>query len=680
MGIRAGGFAFLFCAVVFGPASPAFSQTLEDGVAITDPAVVAHLQATRFSAGAILFPGTIGSSQFKNDNLFKGKLKAVATQLIQDITTLPDHSLDTVSRTFFADSGSKGHRFSAQLLTDKRSGFVLTGVVNRMDRAYRVVDGVPLYKTCGEVRFLYRFTYDVTVDGREVASRLPFTMSIVLNTRDPDEVLNCADIAKRWLGAGAKTSPDELIKYLDSKDGPLVYLHSSQVDRIEVNLQLFRVPAGVKTDFGGNAEYLLRIFRRAAPTAPFVATPLENQVDRSALLANARILDSFKKWLFGKAAIAALDTGTLDIPQQYLATRAISVSPGSTSRTENQPFLDLFSDPEIKAAIENYLAASGTLKSIKSIEAFKRRLNDISCSGCHQTRAIAGFHFPGSDPDSEPAANAVHVPGSAHFFSDLPRRKKIIADFASGIRPDFSRTFSGRADNRYRQALAGTQLVDGWGAVCYMGDDPSFTDWTCSSGLTCKKLDSSPINPQMGTCVTANKIVVDPMEFGAVKYATYGDDSYKRTIPADPAEPDDYVVPPAPIDRSDYVVAHQGFRRVDSTGGFPAGMLRIEGCKNLPGEAVCGRVAGSGFNDCIASGKPFPECLEKTKLAGLRSCSKSAPCREDYICTAPYKDLGGGQMGTCIPPYFMFQFRVDGHPESFRTQELYGPESKPLVP
>ena len=71
-----------------------------------------------------------------------------------------------------------------------------------MDRAYRVVDGVSLYATCGAVRFLYRFTYDITVDGREVASRLPFTMSVVLNMRDPDEKLSCADIAQRWQEAG----------------------------------------------------------------------------------------------------------------------------------------------------------------------------------------------------------------------------------------------------------------------------------------------------------------------------------------------------------------------------------------------------------------------------------------------------------------------------------------------
>jgi hypothetical protein len=646
------------------------SQLVENGVAITDPLIMAHLQERRFSIGALLFPGAPDAREMKNNNLFNGPLRTVGVALIDDIAHLPEQSLDTVSKSYFASAASKGHRFSATLLNDPKSGFVLTGIVNRMDRGYRIVDGISLYRTCGEIRFLYRFTYDVNVDGHQVASRLPFTMSIVLNARDPDEPLSCSEIAKRWQAAGTTTNARDLIAFLDSKSSPLSYIRPIQIDRIEVNIQLFRVPASIKTDFGGNAEYLLRVFRRAAPKAPFLASPLENQPDRAALLGNPKLLQSLKRWLFTKKAMEALDRGILDIPQRYLTTRAISVSPGGRSRSENQPFFDLVSDSEIEQAIAKFEASQGRLRTIRSVEGFKRRLNDLSCSGCHQTRAIAGFHFPGADPESETASNAVHVPGSAHFYGDLPRRAGIVADFAARKRPDFSRGFSARPDDRFRNALARTQILDGWGSVCYVGTDTTFQGWTCAAGLQCKMIDKSDRNAGIGTCVTANMSKVgDPVEFGSVSHRTFGDDLYERTEPRGPASPDNYQVPTPPSDRQDYGISHQGFRSADSSGGFPGGMLRINGCTKLPPEASCGRVAATGFNDCIAAGKPFTECLKLTKLAGLRACDQNNPCREDYICTAPYKDVGALDKGTCIPPYFMFQFRVDGHPDSFATQE-----------
>ncbi|RUV09363.1 hypothetical protein EOD00_15755, partial [Mesorhizobium sp. M7A.T.Ca.TU.009.01.3.1] len=74
------------------------------------------------------------------------------------------------------------------------------------------------------------------------------------------------------------------------------------------------------------------------------------------------------------------------------------------------------------------------------------------------------------------------------------------------------------------------------------------------------------------------------------------------------------------------------------------------------------------FNDCIASGKDHKFCTKDfPKTAGLRACDKAHPCREDYICTAGYDDLAQAKAGkgTCIPPYFIFQFRVDGHPRSW---------------
>lgn len=671
---------------------------MESGIAITNPAVLAKL--SKFSAAELLFPENphfqiISENPhirvLTNDNLFTGRLKSVADKLKSDINSLPQVSLDSTVRQFFnRDGGHPERRFSADFLTNKKSSFVLTGVVNRMDRAYRTVDGVSKLKTCGEIRFLYRFTYNVVNDLSEEyvtddlsnkpplsASRLPFTLAVVLDAKAANSQVSCAQIAQRWQKLGTLTTPEEIDKYLSDPSGPLRYLHPSLVDRLEVNLQLFRVPAAIKTDFGGHAEYLLRVFRRDREEGSFVETKLENQIDREKLINNSnfKLKTEFRDWILSTSAIADVDKGVLEIPEKFLATRAMSISPGGMSRTANNPVdKSVLTDTEIQNALDQYEKVGHTLRRVKSVQGFRRRLADFSCTGCHQTRAIAGFHFPGADPASEHRGNAVHVPASAHFFADIPRRKSVIAAFAQGNPPDFSRGFSGRPDEKFFEDLRGTELANGWGAPCFLQTkDRTFSGWNCASGLVCKSLIASSSAPGAGTCVTKNKVRIgDPVEFGTVSSQCFGDDRYTRVEPPCPALPDNYKVPDPPSDRVDYVVKHQGYRACDMTGGFPAGMLQINGCNDLPSEATYGRVATEGFNDCVAHGRLY-DCLNKfTAPAGLRACNRAKPCREDYICTAPYSKLPGAE-GTCIPPYFVFQFRVDARPKSFAVPEEFLP-------
>jgi hypothetical protein len=92
--------------------------------------------------------------------------------------------------------------------------------------------------------------------------------------------------------------------------------------------------------------------------------------------------------------------------------------------------------------------------------------------------------------------------------------------------------------------------------------------------------------------------------------------------------------------------------------GFPGGMCAIEKCDSLPDGAVCAVIAGEGFDRCLLEGNPFPLCIrDRVMKIGLRSCSESKPCRDDYICA---RTPAGP--GACVPPYFLFQLRVDGHP------------------
>lgn len=186
--------------------------------------------------------------------------------------------------------------------------------------------------------------------------------------------------------------------------------------------------------------------------------------------------------------------------------------------------------------------------------------------------------------------------------------------------------------------------------------------------------------------------------------------------------PDDRLPKNPPADNT-YFAAHQEWYAGDNrdgqpsrplfvnkrnarTGGFPAGMLRLSECVGLPQEATCGLLAASGFNDCLdlvlRKQRTLDQCfVERTSYAGVRACDAASPCRDDYICLRPLgytaengperiaaraaavdniqheQDFGqrapdaawlgrnggrGDPRGLCIPPYFVFQFRSDGHP------------------
>jgi hypothetical protein len=83
------------------------------------------------------------------------------------------------------------------------------------------------------------------------------------------------------------------------------------------------------------------------------------------------------------------------------------------------------------------------------------------------------------------------------------------------------------------------------------------------------------------------------------------------------------------------------------------------GCVDLQRGETCGSIAIlQGFNACLAARKPFTECLRNNvRPAALKSCSETEPCRDDFICARTAEGHGA-----CIPPYFLFQLRVDGHP------------------
>lgn len=652
-------------------------------------------------------------------------------------------------------------QLSPSFLTDPGSRVELVGVINRMDRQFIRDPSAGLTRAqldCGEVSLIYRFSYSIR-EGKQ-ASRLPVTLNLVFPALPSRGGVTCQTIAQRWMSemqSHAVRTPKRHAADLRNRDrGALAFLTGRDLIRVELNMQAYRKSASTDaTNFGTEAAYLIRVFKWDETSGLFLPEFLRDQIDRDKVLcgaADAAADCAAKKarrarlvaFLSKPDVIASIDKGTLEVDYGLgvLAVRAASTSPGGFHRSKNQPYWnagggdqDVITDAEIEHALDVAHRAKVPLSFIKSVDDFRTRLNESSCTGCHQIRAIAGFHFPGSDRADTPAVNAVLVAGSPHFYGDQPRRADIVRMIARGRRRlseyELATSYSARPMARFAERLAPTQLIGGWGGTCLVPEAiaTSRRNWPCRSDLhlACAQLFRSKNDPGAGTCVPEERHEIgDPLQRGDVTTTGYGSDSYTRVAPQGPdTRIPESALPPNPPAGNGYYGSHQEFfigdatstdraaRRDALTGGFPAGMLRLSECLGLPPESTCSLIASSGFNSCIARLAVDPTfsintCFENfTSYAGMRACDAGSPCRDDYICVRPmgytpetagklyderrqrlttngiFKEINNrdydpddfgqqrpdaawvqrnDQRGVCIPPYFVFQFRSDGHP------------------
>jgi hypothetical protein len=485
---------------------------LERGTAITDPPALRELDRGRFGLGRILEPARSADIPLSNAQLFA--LPAIVP-MRQAIDAEFDrysnrHKADHPNETIGVGDSFDFQLFDRALVYSPDTRFVLAGIVNRMDRAYVDEAG------CGEIRLIYRLTRTSTPGDAAAPSRLPMTLNVVLRAKGDHAVdrngvlVTCAEIASRWLAVGDEPPASaELAKKLLSKHGPLDLIGSESIDRIETNLQIAHAPKSPLRDF--RTDYLLKVFRYSAQTRLYEEAPLENQIDRDRILADEHLKREFRAWLLDPGHFGEFDRGTILIPDQFLAKSAIVATPvgfapsilqPAFGLTEGEGTAPLFRENDVVAALKKAASDGVTLQNIRSVGGFQRRLNDIACSGCHQTRGIGGFHFPGVDWMAAKPSNSASVPGSPLFFGDQVRRRDILAALRDGKRPDFSRGFSGRPQLRGSTEIAGTEYSDGWGAHCYRqhakvaDNDPSFRSWTCAQGLACEVAGEN----RMGMC------------------------------------------------------------------------------------------------------------------------------------------------------------------------------------
>ena len=494
------------------------------------------------------------------------------------------------------------HRlFDTRWFASKETRFELVGVVNRLDRR-RAGD-------CGEFRLIYRLAYT----AKRTASRLPMTLNVVFPQADDGK--SCQTVAQRWLDARS-TGPEAQAKALLA--GPLAKL--PPIASMEVNLQSTRWPSNERPEFGGHAEYILRVF--AVDGDEVAPVPLEN-TPRSNL--EAEELVELETWVADN--LQAIDEGTALLPEKFLASKATSIGPAGGARDANRPWTRLF--PDAKASFGG-LSLDG-LTLVKSPAALLRRLDTMTCNGCHQTKSIAGFHLLGEDRDETARANALAIGRSPHFEGELAWREEGLAALAGGAGFAKPRPFAERTVN-----------VGNYGAHCGLGD-AGFAGWTCDDGLECVDLHGDVV----GVCSPTKAPVGDACELG--------------TVTKSPNPRLDKVTNLRQVACND----GRGARCNPTSMGFPDGMCRLDCAADEIGsvvdDTICGEIpSATGLTQCLAANKPFNECLATTSSPSfLRMCDRTNPCRDDYACARVRNGPSG--VGACMPPYFAFQARVDGH-------------------
>ena len=562
---------------------------------VDDPVVLEKLASQGFSFSQMAFSASSPIAQNSELMGFSG-YQQIVERLSQDLKQLSaqDPKLAVGMRS--------SHRlFNRQWLSSAFARFELVGIVNRLDR-------MPFHaETCGEFRFIYRLAYQTPT----VYSRLPMTINLVYwASRSASS--SCQESAQQWekFYLSVTRKPEQVNPKM---------LGSLRLKSLEVNLQSVRWPSTIRPDMGGYAEYLMRVFQPRGNR--WKIAPLENTPDVDRLKAQPSLRNELLKWINTPSIQKQVDQGLVQLPEKFLAHTAQSVALNGVHRLANAPFTALFSESEIQ------VQQPKSMRMVKTPHGLLRRLNDLSCMGCHQGRSVAGFHFLGRDKPKTSAVNAIQMPASVHFLQDQPRREAFQKSILQGQSPTLFHPISVRAQTGEGQA----------GAHCGLGD-PSFASWTCNSGLRCEPLIRDSLVSRTGICMPTQTLAGGACQIGSMRHD------------ANPHR--DRVIDIS----SRSCQAHQHCE--DVSVGFPNGMCS-GACKQLQAGETCGSIAIlNGFNNCLARGqKPFDQCLsENVRPGSLQECSSQHPCRDDYICAR-----GPEQKGVCIPPYFLFQLRVDGH-------------------
>ena len=177
------GIFVLLCGVL--PAHAVEGPALERGTAITDPAALRELDRGRLALGRMMWPARSADLPLTGAQLFALPSMAPVRRALDGEFDryIAAHKVNLPNETIGAGTSFDFQLFDRALLYSQESRFVLSGIVNRMDRTFVSP------QDCGEVRLIYRLTRTAAAPAGEGAPspRLPMTLNVVLKAKGAQE-------------------------------------------------------------------------------------------------------------------------------------------------------------------------------------------------------------------------------------------------------------------------------------------------------------------------------------------------------------------------------------------------------------------------------------------------------------------------------------------------------------
>lgn len=516
---------------------------------VTDPAAMTYLETHGYSF-AERFAGRVNMRDPNGESLsaVSGRYRALTNLIREDVyeasATYANYgnpawrlpifpTAQYTARQRLGGGGYQGLNF--HWLESSALRFELIAVVNRFDR--RVLP--TRSETCGELRLIYRAAYSAPRES----SRLPITVVLVF----PQPGDDCQEAARAWVHPNAPAPAGEALgQWLESH--PLRGLGALMSVELDALTDLWSRFVRTRSGVGRHHRYTLRVMRPVGDA--LVPEPLDNTPDVAKIVGREIYDVEAASWSNPGASEprrralldwirdhkSEVEHGTAYLPPLQVegegqvdirATRTDSFSAMGFTRISNRPYTQIFGD-NIEAVREG-----AELESAAEAHSLLRKLDMMTCSGCHATRSILGIHLVGEERDYAKYVAYEDHPNDADYAADRDRPEGYVVDRSGTYQssaPLLARVTANRMavgisphlrDERDRRAKDLRAFLDGRGGVdmpppdrgaalrgvhgapCALPGAEDLTDadraaLVCKEGLQCVDVDGTSV----GQCTT----------------------------------------------------------------------------------------------------------------------------------------------------------------------------------